>query len=144
MPGRHRARRPARRRSLRETVLLAAPVVAAVAAAATVVGVVATAGLSADRVPAAAGGTAPVAGAVLAVPPPAARTVPLPATGPSTAAARAVGAALLAARICDLDGPPRFDDPADPDRITNRECGRTDAQGRTRSADPWIDAQLGY
>ena len=46
------------------------------------------------------------------------------------------------AGVCDLDGPPRFDDPAHPNEITNRDCGYVDGQGRERSRDPWIDGQL--
>ncbi|TCK23036.1 hypothetical protein EV378_7047 [Pseudonocardia endophytica] len=46
------------------------------------------------------------------------------------------------AGVCDLDGPPRFDDPAHPDEITNRDCGYVDGRGRERSHDPWIDGQL--
>ncbi|NYD34459.1 hypothetical protein [Actinomycetospora corticicola] len=44
--------------------------------------------------------------------------------------------------ICDLFGPPVFGDPENPDAITNRSCGYVDAQGRDRSLDPWVDAQL--
>ncbi|OLL71978.1 hypothetical protein Ae168Ps1_0351 [Pseudonocardia sp. Ae168_Ps1] len=44
--------------------------------------------------------------------------------------------------VCDLDGPPRFDDPQNPEMITNRDCGYVDDQGRERSRDPWIDDQL--
>ncbi|MEJ2866450.1 hypothetical protein WCD74_01650 [Actinomycetospora sp. OC33-EN08] len=47
-----------------------------------------------------------------------------------------------AAPVCDLSGPPEFGDPAHPNEITNRNCGYTDAQGRERSRDPWIDGQL--
>jgi len=43
---------------------------------------------------------------------------------------------------CDLQSPPEFGDPAHPDEITNRACGYTDDQGRSRSFDPWIDGQL--
>jgi hypothetical protein len=45
---------------------------------------------------------------------------------------------------CDLQAPPRFEDPANPDTITNRACGYTDDQGRQRSFDPWIDGQLSH
>ncbi|MFR9801336.1 hypothetical protein ACL02T_03415 [Pseudonocardia sp. RS010] len=43
---------------------------------------------------------------------------------------------------CDLQSPPEFGDPANPDTITNRACGYVDDQGRQRSFDPWIDGQL--
>jgi hypothetical protein len=43
---------------------------------------------------------------------------------------------------CDLQSAPEFGDPAHPDEITNRACGYTDDQGRSRSYDPWIDGQL--
>ncbi|MFC5952319.1 hypothetical protein ACFQH9_29045 [Pseudonocardia lutea] len=43
---------------------------------------------------------------------------------------------------CDLQSPPEFGDPANPDEITNRACGYVDDQGRQRSFDPWIDGQL--
>ncbi|NMI01642.1 hypothetical protein [Pseudonocardia acidicola] len=43
---------------------------------------------------------------------------------------------------CDLNGPPVFGNPANPDEITNRACGYLDGQGRERSRDPWIDGQL--
>lgn len=43
---------------------------------------------------------------------------------------------------CDLQSPPQFGDPANPDTITNRACAYTDDLGRTRSFDPWIDGQL--
>lgn len=55
----------------------------------------------------------------------------------ATQKARSAGAAT-----CDLEGPPRFDDPAHPNEITNRDCGYVDGQGRERSHDPWIDGQL--
>ena len=44
--------------------------------------------------------------------------------------------------VCDLEGPPRFDDPDHPNWITNRDCGYVDDQGRDRSRDPWIDGQM--
>ena len=43
---------------------------------------------------------------------------------------------------CDLQSPPRFTDPANPDTITNRACSYVDDLGRERSFDPWIDGQL--
>jgi hypothetical protein len=43
---------------------------------------------------------------------------------------------------CDLQSPPEFGDPANPDTITNRACSYVDDQGRERSLDPWIDGQL--
>jgi hypothetical protein len=46
------------------------------------------------------------------------------------------------AYTCDLQSPPEFGDPANPDTITNRACSYVDDQGRQRSFDPWIDGQL--
>ncbi|MEQ3549230.1 hypothetical protein WIS52_02000 [Pseudonocardia nematodicida] len=123
------------------TVLLAACGVCAVLAAVTVL-----------LVPGAAPGPAPSAGqtghGAPGTPPPA-RTAPLlavPVTGAPaeavTDAAAAVKARSAATGVCDLAEPPRFDDPGNPDRITNRDCGTVDDQGRLRSHDPWIDDQL--
>lgn len=43
---------------------------------------------------------------------------------------------------CDVGSAPKFDDPANPNEITNKDCGYTDSQGNSRSHDPWIDDQL--
>ncbi|HEV7470814.1 MAG: hypothetical protein JWP64_5259 [Pseudonocardia sp.] len=43
---------------------------------------------------------------------------------------------------CEPDATPRFEDPAEPDTITNKACGYTDENGRARSLDPWVDGQL--
>ncbi|GLZ51605.1 hypothetical protein [Actinomycetospora sp. NBRC 106378] len=64
-----------------------------------------------------------------------------PAVAPAAPVA-APAAPLAVTTTCDLSGPPVFGDPAHPDEITNRACGWTDAQGRERSGDAWIDDQL--
>jgi hypothetical protein len=43
---------------------------------------------------------------------------------------------------CEPDATPRFEDPAEPDTITNKACGYTDENGHARSLDPWVDGQL--
>ncbi|MEV0083136.1 hypothetical protein [Saccharopolyspora sp. NPDC050642] len=43
---------------------------------------------------------------------------------------------------CEPDAAPRFDDPDNPNAITNKACGSVDGNGTARSADPWIDDQL--
>ncbi|MEU6701211.1 hypothetical protein [Pseudonocardia sp. NPDC046786] len=149
MGGRHRARR-VRRAPTRRALLEALPVVVAMAAAVVaLVAVVVGGGLL-------TGGGAPSltqragVGAPAVLVPRAAPVLHLPATDAvATAAGDAVRAAArqdtrgpAAAAGCDLDGPPRFDAPADPHRITNRACGYLDQQGRERSHDPWIDGQL--
>ncbi|BBG02241.1 MULTISPECIES: hypothetical protein [Pseudonocardia] len=147
MGGRHRVHR-VRRAPSRRACLDALPVVVAIAAVVAVVAVIVGSG-ALDRGTASltqqASGAVPVAAAPRTAP-----VLELPATD---AVATAAGDALRAAARqdrpapgpvagCDLDGPPRFDDPADPNRITDRDCGYRDDQGRERSRDPWIDAQL--
>ncbi|MBP2368256.1 hypothetical protein [Pseudonocardia parietis] len=155
MSGRHRAPR-VRRTPLRHTVIAALPAVVAVAAVLTVVAVVVGSGLLTAGAPAPLPAGAPAADAT-ALAAPAARTAPLlrlpaPDAAPSAAADAARAAGELADRarsaqsvspgVCDLDGPPRFDDPERPNVITNRDCGYVDEQGRERSRNPWIDGQL--
>ncbi|MCW0214771.1 MAG: hypothetical protein OJJ54_15545 [Pseudonocardia sp.] len=43
---------------------------------------------------------------------------------------------------CEPGAVPRFEDPAEPDTITNKACGYVDGNGNARSLDPWIDGQL--
>lgn len=43
---------------------------------------------------------------------------------------------------CELNSPPKFDDPAHPNYVTNKDCGYVDSNGNQRSHDPWIDGQL--
>jgi hypothetical protein len=82
---------------------------------------------------AAAGAAALATGACLAFAPEQAEAAPLTVTvtGPQ--------APLY---TCDLQSPPEFGDPANPDTITNRACAYVDDLGRERSLDPWIDGQL--
>jgi len=145
MGGRHRVQR-ARRAPSARAVLDALPVLVAATAVVAVVAVVVGGGLL-DRGTAAPLAQEPAVPATAEVP----RTGPLldlPATDSAALAADdAVRAAAgrtpsAPATGCDLDGPPRFDDPAEPNRITNRDCGYLDEQGRERSHDPWIDGQL--
>ena len=75
----------------------------------------------------------------VAVPAPAVSPVVLPV---DTVQAPGRTAAAEPGPTCDLFGPPVFGDPENPDAITNRGCGYVDAQGRDRSLDPWVDAQL--
>lgn len=55
------------------------------------------------------------------------------------AAARAPEPGAL---TCEPYAAPRFDDPNNPNTITNKACGSVDGNGNARSADPWIDDQL--
>ena len=65
-----------------------------------------------------------------------------PTSTASSSASSTATRATKSTAICDLSGPPVFGDPTHPNVITNRDCGYTDAQGRARSQDPWIDGQL--
>ncbi|WP_181782776.1 hypothetical protein [Pseudonocardia pini] len=83
---------------------------------------------------------AAVAGAVLV----GGGTALLPGTDEAAAAPLTVTVTGPTAPLytCDLQSPPAFTDPAEPDTITNRACSYVDDLGRERSFDPWIDGQL--
>ncbi|WP_433802849.1 hypothetical protein [Actinomycetospora sp. CA-084318] len=86
-------------------------------------------------------GAAAVAGLMCSATYALAAPAPVPATAPAAVESPTAVTAPITP-TCDLDGPPVFGDPAHPDVITNRACGYTDAQGRQRSHDAWIDTQL--
>ena len=152
MGGRHRAPR-VRRTPSRRAVVAAVPVVVAVAAVGTVVAVLLGSGLLAGErstaLPPGAAFLAPTLsrmGPVIELPTPDAAATAVAdaarAADVRTARDRMAAPQTGGSGVCDLAGPPRFDDPDRPNVITNRDCGRIDEQGRERSLDPWVDGQL--
>ncbi len=73
---------------------------------------------------------------------------PVPAPAPVVAPAPAVEqsrteqAPAFSGYTCEPTADARFDNPANPNELTNKSCGYTDTAGQERSNDPWIDDQL--